>query len=145
MSIMLTAIKVDRLEGFSETMLIAHDTESGLMVCRNLEVEGKEAQWRDLLPHLPMVRTGSEDINAPAWQLCMAAAIIDPESPPAPSASTEDQRSAFIAGLDKARQHFEAYGRWPSLPGRVEMAADAYPTIEEAVRTLESDITEDRF
>lgn len=33
-------------------------------------------------------------------------------------------RSAFIAGLDKAREVRESYGEWPSLPGRVELADD---------------------
>jgi hypothetical protein len=38
-------------------------------------------------------------------------------------------RSAFVAGLDKAREIKEGYGDWPSLPGRVELAQDYVDTL----------------
>jgi hypothetical protein len=69
MSIMLTAIKVDRLEGFSETMLIAHDTETGIMVCRNLEIEhGEGSEWRTL-PPVPMRFVSGGDLGESSYRL----------------------------------------------------------------------------
>lgn len=69
MSIMLTAIRVDRLEGFSETLLIAHDTENGLMVGRNLEIEsGKDSEWRSM-PPVPMRFVSGGDFGESSYQL----------------------------------------------------------------------------
>ena len=38
-------------------------------------------------------------------------------------------KSAFVAGLDKAREIKEGYDEWPTLPGRVELAQDYVDTL----------------
>jgi hypothetical protein len=45
----------------------------------------------------------------------------------------DDQRHAFVKGIDKCRELYEANGEWPSLPGRLELAQDAYPDPDDDI------------
>lgn len=46
-------------------------------------------------------------------------------------------RRAYVHGMDKCREIKEAYGDWPSLPGRMELAADEFPP--DVFRTKDDD------
>jgi hypothetical protein len=47
--------------------------------------------------------------------------------------ANSEQRQAFVQGIDKCRELYQANGEWPSLPGRLELAQDAYPDPDDDI------------
>jgi len=72
----------------------------------------------------PTVRFG------PSSAMRIAAALIawahgeGAELPALPTVGRAREITAFIAGIDKCREIKEAYGTWPTLAGRLELAED---------------------